>query len=136
MANGYRSLGIPTSTTCGGTVDFGYTASSVTQGVFTAAYPVIVTQIYGRPTVAGTGGACSLSFYKAPSGVAMASGTLLHSSSFDLTGTINVNQELSANLVTNQASLTLNEGDSLGYVLTGTPTSAVGHVTIAFEPLN
>jgi hypothetical protein len=129
-------MGVPTSTTCGGTVDMQYTASMVTQTIFTAGNPVIVTQIYGRPRVAGSGGACTLSFYKVPNGVAVASGTLLHSSSFNVAGTADTIQELTANLVTNLDSLTLQETDSIGYVLSGTPTSAVGHITICLEPLN
>ena len=49
-------------------------------------------------------------------------------------GTADTNQELA--LAANQDTLTLAAGDSIGYVLTGTATGAVGNLTITVEPIN
>jgi hypothetical protein len=129
-----RNLGVLTSQAASEYIQLQYTASSVTQALFVAPYPCVVTDIRGRPRVAGSGGACSFQFWKAASAVAAASGTLLHSGTFDLVGTADTNQTLT--LVNNSASLMLATGDSINVVLTGTPTSAVGTVNITIEPLN
>lgn len=112
---------------------FNYTSAMVTQTFFVATRAVRVKAIIGRPRVAGSGGACTLSFYKAPSGTAVGSGTVLHSGSFNVVGTADTNQTLT--LSTTVADVTLAAGDSIGYVLTGTPTSAVGSVTVMVNPI-
>lgn len=114
-------------------VNVNYTSALVTQKVYIATQPCTVVDIRGATRVAGSGGACTVSFYKAASGVAVGSGTLLHSGSFNLVGTADVNQVLT--LVTNPDSLNLAAGDSIGYVLTGTATSAVGLIQIAVESI-
>lgn len=129
-----RIIGVSTARDCAKIITLNYISSLVTQKIFVCQTPMIITHIGGVTRVAGSGGACTISFYKAASAIAVGSGTLLHSGSFDLVGTADTNQTLT--LVTNQQSLTLAAGDSIGYVLTGTATSAVGTVTIQLEPMN
>lgn len=134
MADQNKTLGVANSTSAAKSIDFNYIATIVTQTIFVAPWPCVVTHIIGRPRVAGTdGSACSLSFYKAGNGVAVGSGTLLHSGVYDMKGTADTNQELT--LVGNLDSLTLKAGDSVGFVLTGTATSAVGQITMSVEPI-
>ena len=134
MPDQNKMLGTANSTSCAKSIDVNYIATLVTQSVFVAPWPCVVTHILGKPQVAGTNGsAVSLSFYKCADGVAPASGTILHSGSFNLKGTIYTNQELT--LVGNQDTLTLNTGDAIAYVLTGTATSAVGNIQIFVEPI-
>lgn len=114
-------------------VSFNYTASLVTQFIYVASRAVRVKDITGRTRVAGSGGACTIAFFKAPSGTAVGSGTALHSGSFNLVGTADTNQTLS--LSATLTDLALAAGDAIGYVLTGTPTSAVGQVTITVVPI-
>lgn len=111
---------------------FNYTASMVTQTFFVATRAVRVKAIIGRTRVVGSGGACTLAFFKAPSGTAVGSGVALHTGSFNVVGTADTNQTLT--LSTTVSDVTLAAGDSIGYVLTGTPTSAVGSVTVMVNP--
>lgn len=127
-----RVLGVSTAQNCSEYVQYNYTSALVTQCIWVSAYPCIVTDIRGRVRVQGSGGACTVAFFKVPSGTAVASGTALHSGSFNLVGTVDTNQVLT--LVTDQTALTLAAGDGIGYVLTGTATSAVGTFGIAVEP--
>jgi len=128
-----RNMGVSNATRASKFITVPYIASLVTQKVFVAPFPCIVTGIVGVPRVAGSGGACTVQFWKAASGVAVASGTLLHSGTYDLVGTADINQDLT--LVGSQTARTLAAGDSIGYVLTGTATSAVGAITITLEPV-
>lgn len=109
-----------------------YTASLVTQTIHTSSRRCRVKAIQGRVRVAGSGGACTISLYKVPSGTAVGSGTVLHSGSYNLVGTVDTNQLLT--LSTTASDLVLAAGDSIGYALTGTATSAVGSVTVELEP--
>lgn len=129
-----RVFGAATAQACSEFIQLNYIATLATQAFWVAPYACVVTDIRGRPRVAGSGGACSLQFFKAPSGTAVGSGTLLHSGTYDMVGTADINQVLT--LVANPASLQLAAGDSIGYVLTGTATSAVGTVGVTVEPLN
>lgn len=129
-----RVFGAATAQACSEFIQLNYIATLVTQKIWVAPYPCVVTDIRGATRVAGSGGACSIQFFKAASAVAVGSGTLLHSGTFDLVGTADTNQVLT--LVNNPASLQLAAGDAIGYVLTGTATSAVGTVGITVEPLN
>lgn len=113
-------------------VTMNYTAALVTQPIFVAARKYKLKSITGRVRVAGTGGACTISFYKAASGTAIGSGTLLHSGSFNLVGTADANQTLT--LSTTSGVLDIASGQSIGYVLTGTATSAVGNVSLGLQP--
>jgi len=128
-----RVLGAANATSACKYITFNYTAALVTQKVFTAPIACRVVSIQGVTRVAGSGGACTLAFYKAASAVAVGSGTLLHSGTFNVAGTADTNQDLT--LVPVDASLTLVPGDSIGYVLTGTATDAVGAITITVEPV-
>lgn len=128
-----RTLGVANATQASKFVTVNYISSLVTQKVFIAPIAMRVTAIHGATRVAGSGGACTLAFYKAADAVAVGSGTLLHDGTFNVAGTADTNQYLT--LVTNLDSITLAPGDSLGYVLTGTATSAVGTVTITLEPV-
>lgn len=115
-------------------VNLNYTASLVTQTFFTTTRAVRVKAIVGRVRVQGSGGACTIQFFKVPSGTAVGSGTALdNSSTFNLVGTVDTNQAIT--LSATVATLTLAAGDSVGYVLTGTPTSAVGNVTLHVTPI-
>lgn len=129
-----RTLGVANATSSSKFIAVNYVAALVTQKVFVAPIACVVTAIQGATRVAGSGGAATISFYKAADAIAVGSGTLLHSGSFNLVGTADTNQYLT--LVTNPDSLQLAAGDSIGYVLSGTATSAVGTVTITVEPLN
>lgn len=128
-----RSLGSVDSSMCQQNINFDYLATLVTQKIFVANRVSRVVDIRGVPRVAGSGGACSVQFFKAASGVAVGSGTLLHGGTYDLTGTADTNQTLT--LVTDVNALTLQPGDAVGYVLTGTPTSAVGTFAVCIEPV-
>ena len=111
-----------------------YTAASGTASMMSANRNYIVGDITGRVDVSGTGGACTLSLYAAASGVAIASGMLLHTSSFNIAGTANTKQVLS--LATPASALVLPAGSVLGYVITGLPTSATGSITVTLSPSN
>lgn len=113
-------------------VSVGYTASSpATTSFFTASRNYVVGDISGRVDVAGTGGACTISVYAVPSGTAVASGTLLHSGSFNVVGTAATKQTLTLG-----SSLSVAAGSSLAIIVTGTATSAVGSLTVALRPGN
>lgn len=130
-----RVLGAATSKSVGETINIQYTASSVTQAVFIATQPMVVTGIAGRQRVNGGSGA-TIKFYKAPSGTAAASGVQLDSGAgFDAStgGTADANQTLGLSTV--GGALTLDVGDSINIVVSGTMTSAVGLVQVFVEPL-
>lgn len=92
-----------------------------------------VLGIIVRPLVVGSdGGAVTAEFRKAPSGTAIASGTLLHSGSADLKGTINTNQSLT--LSATSSALDIAVGDAIGIDTTGTMTAARGVVTVLLAP--
>lgn len=129
-----RTLGVENATSNSKFLDLRYTANTVTQKVFIAPIAVRVTAIQGVPRVAGSGGACTFTFLKTADTVVPTSGTSLSGDSFNVAGTADINQYLT--LVTNVDSLTLQPGDALSMVLTGTPTSAVGVVTVTLEPVN
>lgn len=110
-----------------------YTATIANGSFFVADRAYVVKAIRGRVDVAGTGGACTAVIRKAPSGTAGTSGTALHSGSYNLVGTANANQVLT--LSTTEGALRLAAGDCLFFHLTGTPTSAVGSLSVTLAPL-
>lgn len=129
-----RELGSANATSMSKYIPFNYIATVVTEAFFVAPIACRVTAIQGRPRVAGNdGSAVTFTFYKSASGVAAASGTLLHSGTYDLKGTADTNQSLT--LVSNVDSLTLNAGDAISAVLTGTATAAIGTITVTVEPV-
>jgi hypothetical protein len=130
-----RVLGAATAQGSSKFITLNYVPALVTQKFFTADIPLLVTDITVVPRVVGSSGsAVTLAFFKAPSGVAVGSGTALTTGSADLKGTVDTNQSLT--LVSDQNALTLQVGDSLGYALTGTATAAIGCVTVTLEPLS
>ena len=113
-------------------VPFVYTAAITSTTIFVADRGYVVKGIRGRVDVAGTGGACTAVVNKVPSGTALASGTALHTGSFNLVGTALAQQALT--LSATAASLVLVAGDSIAIVLTGTATSATGAFTVTLSP--
>lgn len=99
---------------------------------FIAPRRMIVKAIRGCPSVAGTGGAATAVVKKASGTTAIASGTALHASSFDLVGTINTVQTLT--LSTTASDLVIEAGDRVGVDFTGTATSAIGVITVMLAP--
>lgn len=129
-----RALGVMTSESSCKYVVQNYTASIVTQALFVATFACRIVAIVGRPRVAGSdGSAVTLAFYKCASGVAAASGTLLHSGTYNMKGTADTNQTIT--LIADVDTRTFNAGDSLNVVLTGTATAAVGSITFTFDPV-
>lgn len=109
-----------------------YNASSVDTAFMVAHRAMRVESIIGRVTVAGTdGGAVTAVIRKVPSGTAIASGTALHSSTFNLKGTADTNQTLT--ISTTASDMLLAAGDALAIDFTGTLTSATGVVTVAMN---
>lgn len=109
-------------------------ATPLDMAFFTASRAYRVHKIIGRPLVVGSdGGAVTAVVKKAPSGTASASGTAVHSGSFDMKGTINTNQSLTLSATT--ADLNLASGDSLCLDTTGTMTAARGVITVELIPL-
>lgn len=110
-----------------------WTASSADSVIFVAPRKMVVQSIVARVEVAGTdAGAVTAVIKKAASGTAIASGTALHSGSINLKGTAATNQTLT--LSTTASTLELAAGDAVVIDYTGTLTSAVGAVTVAFNP--
>jgi len=113
-------------------VTVNYVATTADSTFFVADRAYVVKAIRGRVDVAGTGGACTVQIRKTPTATAPASGTALHSGSFNIVGTANANQSLT--LSTTASDLLLAPGDALSYDLTGTATSAVGSITVHLSP--
>lgn len=116
----------------GDAIVLNYIATLVTTGFYVAPRNMRVTKIQGRVRVAGTGGACTITLYKAPSGTAIGSGVALHSGTYNLVGTADAVQTLT--LSTTVGALNIAAGDAIGFVLTGTATNAVGNVTVSVTP--
>lgn len=111
-----------------------YNASSVDFVFFVATRSVRVEAITGFVTVAGTdASAVTAVVRKVPSGTALASGTALHSGSFNLKGTAVTTQALTPS--TTASDLILAAGDSLAVDFTGTLTSATGAITVGMTPV-
>lgn len=88
---------------------------------WTAPVACIVTSSKERHSVAGSGGACTIMLTKVPSGTAVGAGTACLSAGISLAGTADTNA--AGTLHATPANYTLAAGDSLAWVLTGTPTS-------------
>ncbi len=107
----------------------------ITTPFYVAPRPMRVVAITGRSLVAGSdGGAVTCTIAKAPSLTAISAGTLLN------TGTINLKTVADTNftaiaLSVTAAALSLAKGDSLGLILTGVSTAAVGVITVELIPL-
>jgi len=121
------------------TANTGFIAASINYNVpaadasfFVADRAYVVKGIRGVNDVIGTGGACTAVVRKVPTGTALASGTALHSSTYNLVGTAATNQILT--LSTTASDLLLAAGDRLAVDYTGTATSAVGCITVTLAP--
>jgi hypothetical protein len=113
-------------------VTISYVAATPDCTFFVADRAYVIKAIRGRVDVAGTGGACTVQIRKTATAVAPASGTVVHSGSFNIVGTANANQALT--LSTTASDILLAPGDALSYDLTGTATSAVGSITVHLSP--
>jgi hypothetical protein len=111
-----------------------YDATIADTVFFVANRDYRVVGITGRVEVAGTGGACTAVIKKAASATAIASGTALHSSTFNLVGTAATNQVLTVS--TTLTVLAIPSGTCIGFDLTGTPTSAVGTISVFLIPIS
>jgi len=135
--NGDGSIGLEgTDTGVGGgfvSVNIEYNASSVDKVSFVAGRKYVIQAIYGRVESAGTdGGAVTAVIKKAASGTAIASGTAVHSSTFNLKGTAATNQALTVSSTAGVA--TIPQGTAIGIDFTGTLTSATGVITVLLAP--
>jgi hypothetical protein len=109
-------------------------AASVDKSIFVAPRAMVVQSITARVEVAGNdGGAVTATIRKVPSGIAITSGTALHSATANLKGTAATNQSLT--LATDSATLALAAGDAIAIDFTGTLTLATGVVTVGMTPL-
>jgi len=113
---------------------FPYEPTVLDSSFFVANRPYRVVGITARVEVAGTGGACTAVIKKAPSATDIASGTALHSSSYNLVGTVDTNQTLT--LSTTLTNRNIVAGDAIGFDITGTPTSARGVVSVYLIPIS
>lgn len=101
---------------------------------FTADRAYKVLAITTRIDVAGSSvGGVTVVIRKVASGVAVASGTALHTGSINLKGAANTNQALT--LSSTASDLQLAAGDSLALDLTGISTLGQGSVTVTLLPL-
>lgn len=121
------------------TANAGFIAASINYNVpaadasfFVADRAYVVKGIRGVNDVIGTGGACTAVVRKVPTGTALASGTALHASTYNLVGTAATNQILT--LSTTASDLLLAAGDRLAVDYTGTATSAIGCITVTLAP--
>ena len=113
---------------------FPYNASTVDSTFYVAGRQVRVDAINCKPTVAGTdGGTVTAVIRKVPDATALASGTALHTGTFNLKGTAVTNQALT--LSTTASDLILAAGDALALDVTGVLTAATGVVTVLFSPV-
>ena len=126
-----RALGVATSQSVGEAITILYVATTVTQAVFIAVQPCVVTSISKRTRVASTSGTAT--FYKARTGVAAASGTAL-TGAVDLGATPTVDTTYTETLIQGPG-LTLAPGDSIAMVIAGDMTSGVGLLQVFVEPL-
>lgn len=103
-------------------------------GFFVASRAYQIQSIIARPLVAGSDGdGVTGQIRKAPSGTAPASGTVVHSSTIDLKGTINTNQAIT--LSATPAAILLAAGDALALDVTGVLTAARGIVSVVLLPV-
>jgi hypothetical protein len=112
-----------------GTINYNVPVATTTALIFYASRAYVLDAIVGRTFVAGTGGAATVSFYLAPSGTAPAAGTVLHSGTFNMVGTINTDQTLTL------TTTAIPAGSGVYAVYTGTATSAIGGVSVQGRPV-
>jgi hypothetical protein len=106
-------------------------ASILTLGPAVLNRRMVVKSITGVPDVATTN-AVTVSIYKAPSATAVASGTLLHTGTFNCQGTAATNQSLTLGAAT---ALDVAAGSRIGAVISGAPGAAgAGSITVTLAP--
>lgn len=114
-------------------VSFAYDPNVADSTFFVAQRAYRVLGIVGRVEVAGTdGGAVTAEIRKAASATDIAGGTLLHTGTFNLKGTVDTNQTLT--LSATSSALDIASGTAIGFDLTGTPTDARGVITVLLAP--
>lgn len=109
-------------------INYNVPVATVAQCIMNTGRAMVIDSIVGRTFVAGTGGAATFQIWKAPSGTAPISGTVLHSGTFNMVGTIHTDQVLT--LTTTQVAA----GEAIWAVPTGTATSAVGSISVNCRP--
>ena len=110
-----------------------YAAASIDKAFFVADRAYVVTGVRGFVAVAGTdAGAATAILRKVPTGIALASGTALHSGTFNLKGTAVTPQTLT--LSTTLSDIQIAAGDAIAIDFTGVLTSATGAVTVTLAP--
>jgi hypothetical protein len=129
-----RQLGVASSQSCGETVNFTYVASSVSQHVYIASIPCIITQAAYRTRVGSTSGTVQIT--KCIAATAPANGVVLCTAQ-DISATPAVDTTFNITLLpgNNNGNVTLNPGDAIALVFAGTLTSGVGMVQFFVEPL-
>ena len=106
---------------------------ALSSAFFVADRAYTVRGIRGRVDALGVDiGTVTAVVRKVPSGTAIASGTVLHTGSFNLKGTDDSNQTLA--LSSTPSDLAIVAGDALAVHLTGVPTSGQGCVSVTLEP--
>jgi hypothetical protein len=106
-------------------------ASILTLGPAVMVRRMVVKAITGVPDVTTTN-AVTVSIYKAPSATAIASGTLLHTGTFNCQGTAATNQTLTLGAAT---ALDVAAGNRIGAVISGAPGAAgAGSITVTLAP--
>lgn len=114
-------------------INIEYNASSIDKTCFVATRAYVVQGISGSPTVAGSdGGAVTAAIKKASGTTAIASGTALHSGTYNLKGTADTVQNLT--LSTTSGVTAIAAGDRIGIDFTGTLTAATGVITVCLAP--
>lgn len=113
------------------TIPYGATPIDLNSFVADRAYRV--RAITHRVLVAGTGGAATVVVKKVASATAIASGTALMQSSFDIVGVANTNST-AASLSATTANNAIAAGDCIGLDFTGTTTNATGVVCVFLDP--
>ncbi len=106
-------------------------ANVVDRVFFTAPSNMAFTiiSVVARVVVAGTdAGAVTAQIRRPASGTAITSGAGVHSGTINLKGTVDTNQTMTL------TSPNLTAGQSLAFDVTGTPTSAVGSVSVFMVP--
>lgn len=94
--------------------------------IFVANRSLTITGITGVVETVN-GAAATVSVVKAASGTALSAGTVVHSGSFDANGTAATNQPLTLTVTT------MNAGDRLGLVSTGTFTNSVANISVFIQ---
>ena len=130
-----RALGVMTSQSCGETLQLLYIATTVSQHLFIATIPCILTAVTYRIRVGSSSG--TFQIVKCPTGTAPANGTVI-TSAIDISATPTADTTLTAALTVgnNSSNVTLNTGDSLAVVIGGTMTSGVGLIQLFVEPVS